>query len=339
MEVATLPRLPLRAWRQVRPTVWPNLQTSVAAGLAWLLAHDVLGHRQPLFAPIAAVVAMTAGRGRHGRAAIELILGVTFGIVLADLFVRVIGSGAWQLVVVVLLTMTLAAAIGAPPFVITQAAVWAVIVVAFTHGSVALAISRFEDALVGGGVAFVIAQLLFPLRPLEVVEEAAADSLVQLERVLREIAAALRGHDEKRAARAARDDDALEYHRLIDAIEAAARATPRSRHERRRLDEFECRADELRRANREVRLLAVVAARLVRGDEPVPEPLVRGVERLADGRPDEAVAAVGGNRQSGNLASGIVAHQVVWLARRIPFSRAPADAPAAPPNPDRPAPT
>jgi uncharacterized membrane protein YgaE (UPF0421/DUF939 family) len=188
VDLTPLPSLPERAWQRVRPTLWPNLQTSAAAGIAWFLAHDVLGHRQPLFAPIAAVIAMTAGRGRPGRAAIELILGVTIGIVLADLFVRVVGTGAWQLVVVVLLTMTLAAAIGAPQFVITQAAVWAVIVVAFTHGSVALALSRFEDALIGGGVAFVIGQLLFPVRPLEVVEEAAHGTRAQVEGALREIA-------------------------------------------------------------------------------------------------------------------------------------------------------
>jgi uncharacterized membrane protein YgaE (UPF0421/DUF939 family) len=330
MGFARLPRLPSRVWRRVRPTLWPNLQTSAAAGLAWLLAHDVVGHRQPLFAPIAAVVAMTAGRGRRGRAAIELILGVTFGIVLADLFVRVVGTGAWQLVVVVLLTMTLAAAIGAPQFVITQAGVWAVIVVVFTQGSVALALSRFEDALVGGGVAFGVAQLLFPRRPLELVEEAAAELRAQLERVLREIAAALREHDEERAARAADDADELDHRRLTDAIELAraeARTKRWNSHERRRLDEFACRADDLRRANRDVRLLAAGAAGLIRSHEPVPEPLVEGVEQLAGGRSDDAVAAVARTAQSGSFAFGVVAHQVALLARRSPFSPVPADTP------------
>jgi uncharacterized membrane protein YgaE (UPF0421/DUF939 family) len=322
----------------VRPTLWPNTQTSAAAGLAWLLAHDLLGHRQPLFAPIAAVVAMTAGRGRRGRAAVELIVGVTFGIVLADLFVRVVGTGPWQLVVVVLLTMTLVTAIGAPQFVITQAAVWAVIVVAFTHGSVAITFSRFEDALVGGGIAFVIAQLLFPVRLLKVVEEAAAAERAQLERLLREIAAALRSHDEKRAARAARDEDELNRDSLIDAIElgrAASRAIPSDRHERRRLDEFARLAGDLRQADRDVRLLAHDAGRLIRRHEPVPEPLVEGIERLADGSPEDAVAAVRRNRQSGSMASRIIAQQVVSLARRPPFSPARAASQVAPPTPGR----
>jgi uncharacterized membrane protein YgaE (UPF0421/DUF939 family) len=319
---ARLGSLTSRARERVQPTLLPNLQTSAAAALAWLLAHDALGHRQPLFAPIAAVVAMTAGRGRRCRAAVELILGVTFGIVLADLFVRVVGTGPWQLVVVVLSTMTLVAAMGAPQFVNTQAAVWAVIVVTSTHGSVGLAVSNFEDALVGGGVALLVAQLLFPLRPLEVVEEATAESRARLARVLRQIAAALREHNEKQAERAVRAAEDLEHHRLIDAIElgrAAAHATPRNRYERRRLDEFAGRADDLRRAERDVRSLAVGAARLVRGDEPVPGPLIEAVERLADGRPDDAVAAVRRKPQGGSLASEVVAMQVVSLAQPTPF--------------------
>ena len=40
--------------RRLRRTLWPIAQTTVAAGLAWYLAHDVLDHREPFFAPIAA---------------------------------------------------------------------------------------------------------------------------------------------------------------------------------------------------------------------------------------------------------------------------------------------
>ncbi|OOK66057.1 putative membrane protein [Mycobacterium kansasii] len=46
--------------QRLRAVVWPITQTSVAAGLAWYLTHDVLHHRQPFFAPISAVVCMSA---------------------------------------------------------------------------------------------------------------------------------------------------------------------------------------------------------------------------------------------------------------------------------------
>lgn len=306
---------------RVQPTLWPNTQTALAAGGAWFLAQRIPGHSQPLFAPIAAVVAMTAGRGRRGRAAAELILGVTVGIVLADLFVRAVGTGAWQLVVVALATMTVATAIGAPQFVVTQSAVWSVIVVAVTHGSLTLALSRLEDALVGGGVAIVVAQLLFPLRPLAVVEEATAESEGRVDEVLHEVAAALRERDEERAVQAVRRADELDHHRLVDALElgrAAARATPRRRRDRRRLDEFADYAHDLRAVGRDARILAVGATRLLRSGDP-PEPLVEAVEQLAAGRPDEAVRTVERDGAGSSLAAGIVAQQVVSLARRRPF--------------------
>ena len=35
------------------------LQTTVASGLAWYIANDVLAHRQPFFAPISAAVCLS----------------------------------------------------------------------------------------------------------------------------------------------------------------------------------------------------------------------------------------------------------------------------------------
>jgi uncharacterized membrane protein YgaE (UPF0421/DUF939 family) len=36
------------------------LLASTGAGLAWWVAHDVLGHPQPFFAPIAAAISLTS---------------------------------------------------------------------------------------------------------------------------------------------------------------------------------------------------------------------------------------------------------------------------------------
>ena len=45
-------------------------QTSVASGLAWYLAHDLLAHPQPFFAPIAAAVRQARVWGKR-QAALE----------------------------------------------------------------------------------------------------------------------------------------------------------------------------------------------------------------------------------------------------------------------------
>ncbi len=60
--------------------VWPILQTSVAASLAYFLAAVVLGSEQPFFAPIAAVVTLGLAPGQRGRRALEVALGVAVGL-------------------------------------------------------------------------------------------------------------------------------------------------------------------------------------------------------------------------------------------------------------------
>src|SRR5919107_4454134 len=93
--------------------VWPILQTAVAASLAWFLASAVLGHDQPFFAAIAAVVSTGVVVGQEGRRAIELVFGVACGLAVADLLVVLIGTGTVQIGVVVALAMAVACCSGA----------------------------------------------------------------------------------------------------------------------------------------------------------------------------------------------------------------------------------
>jgi hypothetical protein len=69
------------------------LQTAVAACVAWFLAVLLLGLERPTFAPIAAVIALGLAVGERGRRAVELTLGVAFGVATADLLVTVVGVG------------------------------------------------------------------------------------------------------------------------------------------------------------------------------------------------------------------------------------------------------
>src|SRR4051794_11891043 len=80
-------------------------QAAFAAGAAWELAHLIPRHGQPFFAPIAAVIALGAEPGTRGRQALEMIVGVTLGIVFGALLVGAAGAGGWQLVVGVLVAL------------------------------------------------------------------------------------------------------------------------------------------------------------------------------------------------------------------------------------------
>jgi uncharacterized membrane protein YgaE (UPF0421/DUF939 family) len=68
----------------------------------------VLGNEQPFFAPIAAVVTLGLSLGQRGRRAFEIALGVALGLGIADLLVRLIGVGALQIGIVVVLAMAAA---------------------------------------------------------------------------------------------------------------------------------------------------------------------------------------------------------------------------------------
>jgi hypothetical protein len=54
------------AFGRLRGGAWPIVQTAVAATVAWFIAATVLGHEEPFFAPIAAVVSLGFAVGEEG---------------------------------------------------------------------------------------------------------------------------------------------------------------------------------------------------------------------------------------------------------------------------------
>ena len=158
-------------------------QCAIAAGVAWLVASDLLGHPTPFFAPIAAVVSLGTSYGQRLRRVVEVTLGVAIGVLVADLLVLWLGSGGWQLVLIVALAMTIAFLLDGGQLFVTQAAVQSIVVstLIVNPGD---ALVRWTDALVGGAVALVAATVV-PAAPLRRPREQAA-------RVMRKIAELLR---------------------------------------------------------------------------------------------------------------------------------------------------
>jgi uncharacterized membrane protein YgaE (UPF0421/DUF939 family) len=146
--------------------VWFNLvQTSVAAGLSWYIAHDLLGHPQPFFAPIAAAVSLSITNVLRAQRAIQMMIGVTLGI----------GVGIavqWLLALIALCAAVFIGHgyIGQGTMFANQTAVSAILVLALYRSNVGL--ERVYDALIGGVVAIVVAVLLFPADPLKVLRSA-----------------------------------------------------------------------------------------------------------------------------------------------------------------------
>ncbi len=282
---ATLPRI--EAWARdgvarVRPVLGPTLQTAVAAGLSWELCVRVLDHPRPIFAPITAIVAMGFTAGRRGRAALLLVLGVAIGIGVGDVLVRMLDRGGIQIAVVVFVAMTLTLFLTREPVVVIQAGISAALLVGVDRQSTGLAPDRFEDALVGAAVAGVIAVLLFPIDPLEVVGRRARPIFATLDRSLSEAASALRDDrlDRAELACSLRADERT----LSDAVSVAREATriaPRRRRQRDRVDEIARAVSQLETIVRGARTIAGASRRIVREGGAPRADLAEAIDTLA----------------------------------------------------------
>ena len=183
------------------------VQVALAATVAWFIATEVLGHAQPFFAPVSAIVTLGITLGERGRRAIEPALGVALGIAVADLLIMVLGTGTAQLALVVLLAMTAALLLGRGQLFTTQAAVSAALVATIEAPADSNSLARFVDGLVGGGVALATSALVLPANPATLVRTAAERVLGELASTLDAVASALHERDRAAVERALLRDD------------------------------------------------------------------------------------------------------------------------------------
>jgi len=261
------------------------LQTAVAASLAWFLASVVLGHDQPYFAAIAAVISTGVVVGQEGRRAVELVFGVACGLTVADLLVMLIGTGTVQIGVVVALAMAVAWLLGGGPALVTEAGVTALFTVMLDPSTSGWSPERFVDALLGSGVALGV-RAVFPSDPRHRVERAAHPIFDDLTGALRETATALRAGNLEMAEHAlqkARETDARmdSFREALDAGYDTVRLSPPRRRALGQLALYARAADQLDLAIRNVRVLARAAATTVREGGTVPETLSETILDLA----------------------------------------------------------
>jgi hypothetical protein len=260
-----------------RETLGRIAQSAAAAGIAWELALQIPNHGRPFFAPIAAVIGLAADRGRRGRQAIDMIVGVGLGILIGAGLVALAGVGAWQLVLGTAVALLLTTAAGTRPIIRTQAAASTILIVALHVPGSNLAWQRLIDALIGGGLAIVLARFLFPVDPLDLVRDEASGLRRQLADLLEALAQALERRDRDEAERVLARLDSIDDRRLEDALAVArdvVRSAPRRRPLRRRLAALGTSWHELDRSVADARAIA------------------SGALRLFDAAPAEAPAAV-----------------------------------------------
>ncbi len=260
---------------------------ALAAGLSWVVARELVGHERPFFASIAAILTLGLTFGQRGRRAVEIAVGVTLGISIADLLVLLIGPGVWQLVVVVLLAMSAAVLLGGQQMVVNQAAISAVLVVALQPPVDGLSFARSVDAAVGGAVALLLGFLVLPPDPLALVRREAEPVLRELAGTLEDIASALEEASLDRAREAlerarAIDAYAQTFAEALDAGRETAVGAPPRRGARGRVAEYAEAAGQLDLAVRNVRVLARGAIRALDVGDTVPAGVPAALRDLAE---------------------------------------------------------
>jgi uncharacterized membrane protein YgaE (UPF0421/DUF939 family) len=276
-----------RRIKAVRISLGLAAQAALAAGIAWFVAHNLLHHVQPYFAPISAVATLAVSVGQRMRRAFEIVLGNAFGILLGEILVLIIGRGAWQVSLVVLLAIVIAIFAGGSPALVMQSASASVLVVAIIPSSENYLLSRFNDAIVGGSVGLAVMALLLPLNPLTVVSHAAGPLLDDLANGLAKTAEALAERDPDKAQTALKNLRGAERHfaALKDAIVAGreiSRLAPMRWGKRNALSQYIEGYDHLGHTMRNGRVLVRRCVTALRDEEPVPPPLISALHSLAD---------------------------------------------------------
>lgn len=267
-------------------------QTAGAAAGAWLLATVVIGHDAPFFAPVAAIIALASAYGQRTRRAIEIVVGQATGVLVSELVVLALGTGALQIGLVVGLAMVAVILLGGGRLVLTQAATAAALIATVAVPD-HLTLARVVDALAGGAVALFVGLVLFPIDPLRLVRRHRDPLLEELAQVLEEVRDALLSADHDAAAdtlgRARGLDPAMAgFSEAVAVGVEVARGSPLRRRMLVAMQRNAAAAADLALAVGNVRVLARGAIRAADLQAHLPEPVVQAVGDLA-----EAVRGIG----------------------------------------------
>lgn len=319
MVVSDLPETMDRFWergrmsararvKRLRSMSWHIGQAAAAAAVAWVIAKDVLGHETPFFAPIAAVVCLGTSYGQRLRRVAEVTVGVSVGVLVADLLVLGLGTGWWQLALVVALAMSVAFLVDTGGLLVTQAAVQSIIVTTLLPDP-DQALLRWTDALVGGAVALLAAAVV-PRAPLRRPRESAAVVVRKIASLLRTAADSAVDGDLDRAldmlANARTTDPLIRQLQAAadEGISVVASSPFRRRHRGhvRRMAEL---VEPMDRAMRNTRVLVRRVAVAIYHGEHLPQAYVGLCSDLADAT-DEVAAALGRDEMAEGVRDALI---------------------------------
>ena len=277
-------------WRERRRTLGLYailaVQAGVAAAIAWTVAHEVLGHPSPVFAPTAAVGTIAAAIGRRTRRTIELLIGVLAGLLVGDALIAIIGTGPWQIGTVVTLAILLALTLSRGGQVVSQAGGSAVLIATLAPFQRGLEVPRIIDATIGGLTALVVVAFL-PANPVRLIHRSARPLFATLMDQLHTAAHGMTTGDANQVAQArdtlARLDPQVKL--LNDAISGAQEAvavSPLRWHRRAEFEHYERGSRSIGLAVGGAYEMLRRAATAIRDGERLPAGLPAAIHHLSD---------------------------------------------------------
>ena len=311
---------PRGAWSRTVGSLPAVLQLVLAVTASYLVTHVVLGHEVPLLAITVTLSSLGLARVARPAQVLETAVGIVTGIALSELLRLLLGTGVWQ-VVVVLTVVLVAGRFASPSAGFTIAAATQSMLVMLLPDPDGGPFVRSVDGAVGGLVALAVTALV-PRGAAGAVRAEARALAAELDRALVALVAALRADDVRRADEAVRrlrgTQPALD--RWGDALDAAVGVARLSPFLRRRLSALRAQVAVRRDVDHAVRNLRVVARRVDTSlgdgrDRSVVADLLDGVRSalvllvpVDDGRePDPEAARATLERVAGRLDPTVVA--------------------------------
>lgn len=244
----------------------PAAQMTVAGVGAYAIADQLLGHEDPLFAAIAALIALGFTKEPRMRKVIEVAVGCTLGILIGDLLLHQLGSNLGTAALVLFISIMLARFLDSGPVLAMQMGLQALLVVLIPPPEAAALgpFTRSLDAIVGGAVAMTIT-LLTPKDPRREPISELKSVVDAMTASLRDVAEAVRSSDSRQAWHSLircrglqpQIDDLRDAVRSAKELTAFSPAYRKHRHYVRRM------ADVADHVDLSVRSMRVVARRII----------------------------------------------------------------------------
>jgi uncharacterized membrane protein YgaE (UPF0421/DUF939 family) len=179
--------------RRAIQSVPAALQIVSGVLISYSFTHFVLGHATPLIAVTVVISTLGFARDARPRKVVESAVGILVGIVLAELLRLLVGTGVWQLGLVLLVTMVVARAASPNPAFALAAATQSALVMILPI-PVGGPFTRSIDGAVAGVVALLLTALVpRDTRRIAIRDGRALASLIAIRRVSQSMTSLLEG--------------------------------------------------------------------------------------------------------------------------------------------------